>query len=279
LDYETEYNNRARVPAFAATMLADWQARSARLRGDAAAADLGIPHGPTARQILDVIWPDTSRQAPVVFFIHGGYWQAMHPRDVTFAAQGCLAHGVAVAFPGYDLVPDVPLSTIVSEVRGAAVTLFHRIRRRFTVSGHSAGGHLAAALTATAWAEMDPRGPDDITPSGVGISGAYEVEPLVHTSMNDKLRLSEDEARRLSPTLWQVPAGRSFETFTGGEESAEFLRQGRDLAAHWGAQGIVTQAHVVEGANHFSILEELADPNSLLVARLVAKARAAADLG
>ena len=279
MDYETEYNNRARVPAFAATMLADWQARSAQMRGSAAAADLGIPHGPTGRQIIDVIWPDTSRQAPVAFFIHGGYWQAMHPRDVTFAAQGCLAHGVAVAFPGYDLVPDVPLATIVSEVRGAAVTLFHRIRRRFAVAGHSAGGHLAAALTATAWAELDPRGPDDITPFGVGISGAYEVEPLVHTSMNDKLRLSQDEARRLSPTFWQVPAGRAFETFTGGEESAEFLRQGRDLAAKWAAQGVATAAHVVDGANHFTVVEELANPQSPLVERLVAKARAAAEVG
>jgi len=109
VDYEAEYDNRARVPDFP-DIVADWIARSARLRGDVPAADLGIPYGPSSRQILDVMWPDTTRKAPVVLFFHGGYWQRQHPREVTFVAQGCLAHGVAVALAGYDLAPDVPLS-------------------------------------------------------------------------------------------------------------------------------------------------------------------------
>lgn len=275
MDFEVEYNNRARVPDWA-DIFADWQARSVRMRGEAVAADLGIPYGPTARQILDIVWPETGRDAPVVLLIHGGYWQYMHPRDLTFAAEGLLKNGIGVALAGYDLAPDVPLDTIVSQLRGAAVCLYHRIRRRFAVTGHSAGGHLAACLTATRWQELDTRGPDDIVPAGAGISGVYEVEPLVQTSMNERLHLTDDEARRLSPALWDLPPGRRFETFTGGLESAEFLRQGRDLAAGWATQGAVTAAHVVEGTNHFTVVEQLADPASALVACLADMARDAA---
>ncbi|WP_164738551.1 alpha/beta hydrolase [Aquabacter cavernae] len=275
MDHEREYNNRARVPAWS-EIFEDWRQRSAQLRGTVAAADLGVPYGPTERQILDILWPDTGRDAPVVLYIHGGYWQYSHPRDVSFVAQGCLANGVAVALAGYDLAPDVPLATIIRQVRGAAVTLHHRVRKRLAVAGHSAGGHLSAALTATAWHDLDTRGPDDLVTGGIGISGVYDVAPLVHTSMNDKLRLTEDEAERLSSIRWPVPAGRSFAAFAGGAESDEFRRQARDLAAHWSAAGVAAEAHEVADANHFTVVEQMADPASLMVQRLVALARDAA---
>lgn len=276
VDYEAEYDNRARVPAFP-QIVADWIARSARLRGDVPAADLGIPYGPSGRQILDILWPDTTRQAPVALFFHGGYWQRQHPREVTFVAEGCLAHGVAVALAGYDLAPDVPVSTIVSQARAAAVCLHHRIKRRMVVSGHSAGGHLAAALTATHWHDIDERGADDIVTAGIGLSGVYELEPLLTTRLNDALRLGEAEARRMSPTFWDVPRGRAFSAFVGGEESSEFLRQSRDFAAAWTAKGIAADSAVIEGANHFSIVTQLADPASPMVARIVELARASED--
>ncbi|MEW6255229.1 MAG: alpha/beta hydrolase [Pseudomonadota bacterium] len=278
MDFEREYNNRARVPAWS-EIFQDWQGRSARLRGAVAAADLGLPYGPTSRQTLDILWPDTNRDAPVLLYIHGGYWQYSHPRDVTFVAEGCLANGVAVALAGYDLAPDVPLSAIVRQLRGAAVTLHHRVRKRLAVAGHSAGGHLAAALTATDWHALDTRGPDDLVVAGVGISGVYEVGPLVHTSLNDKLRLSEEEAERLSPAFWPVPAGRAFTAFAGGAESDEFRRQARDLAARWGAAGVAASAQEVDGANHFTVVEQMVDPASPMVGRAVAAAREAAGRG
>lgn len=277
MDYETEYNNRARV-SDSADILASWGVRSERTRGRAVAADLGLPFGPAPRQRLDILWPDATRAAPVVLFLHGGYWQALHPRDLSFVAEGLNARGVAVALPGYDLAPDVPLDTILSQARAAAAHLFQLIHRRFVVSGHSAGGHLAAALTVTAWTEVDPRLPDDMTPYGLGVSGLYDLAPLVQTSLNEKLNLSEEEARRLSPVFWQVPAGRVFETFTGGLESAEYLRQGRDLAHAWTQRGVRASAHVVEGANHFTVLDHVADPDSILVTRLAHLATAVAAL-
>lgn len=278
MDHEGEYNNRARVPAWS-EIFEDWRRRSAALRGTVGAADLGVPYGPTERQFLDILWPDTSRDAPVLLYIHGGYWQYSHPRDVTFVAEGCLAHGVAVAFAGYDLAPDVPLATIIRQVRGAAVTLHHRVRKRLAVAGHSAGGHLAAALTATSWHDLDTRGPDDLVAGGLGISGVYDVVPLVQTSMNEKLRLTPEEAERLSPVHWPVPEGRRFTAVAGGAESDEFRRQARDLAARWRAEGREADALEVADANHFTVVEQMADPASPMVRRVVEEARNAAARG
>ncbi|MGU3496727.1 alpha/beta hydrolase [Xanthobacteraceae bacterium A53D] len=271
MDYEAEYDNRARVPNHP-EILAEWVARSARLRGDVPAADIGVPYGPSSRQVLDILWPDATRQAPVVLFFHGGYWQRQHPREVSFVAQGCLANGVAMALAGYDLAPHVPVGHILAQARGAAVCLHHRIKRRMVVSGHSAGGHLAAALTATRWHDIDIRGADDMVTAGLGLSGVYELMPLVSTRLNEALRLSESEAERLSPIHWPVPAGRAFSAFVGGAESSEFRRQSHDLAAAWTAQGIAADSVEVAGADHFTIVNELADPNSAMVARLVALA-------
>ncbi|QRG08241.1 alpha/beta hydrolase [Xanthobacter dioxanivorans] len=276
MDYEVEYNNRARVPEHPA-IFERWAHASAAFRGAAVAADLGVPYGPGPRQVLDIFWPSPDRQAPVALFIHGGYWQSLHPRDFSFAAAGCLAHGVALALAGYDLAPHVPVATILAQTRAAAITLYRLVGRRIAVSGHSAGGHLAAALTATAWREIDVDTPDDLIPAGIGLSGVYELEPLIATQINKALRLDPEEARRLSPALWTVPAGRTFEAFVGGAESAEFLRQSRDLAVTWRAQGTLTAHHEVPGANHFTVVDGLADPSSHMVRRLAEMARAAAE--
>lgn len=275
MDYEAEYNNRARVPEYA-EIIARWIRDSAAFRGQAAVADLGVPYGPSPRQTLDIIWPATSRSAPLALFIHGGYWRWQSPRDFTFIASACLAHGVGLALAGYDLAPQVPLGTILAQARAAAITLHRLVGRRFAVCGHSAGAHLAAALTATAWRQIDVDTPDDMVPAGLGLSGVYDLEPLLSTTVNEDLKLDAVEAKRLSPILWDVPAGRTFEAFVGDLESAEFRRQSRDLSTAWAAKGVDTFHQEVEGANHFTIVDGLADPSSLMVRRIVDLARAAA---
>lgn len=274
MDLDVEYDNRARVPEHPA-IFERWQAASAALRGTAEAADLGVPYGPGPRQILDIVWPETDRRAPVVLFLHGGYWRSLHPRDHTFAARGCLAHGVAMAFAGYDLAPLVTIGTIMAQARAAAVTLYRLVGRPIVVCGHSAGGHLAAVLTATDWRALDVDTPAEAIAGGLGISGVYDLAPLRQTRLNETLKLGADEARDWSPVLWRVPAGRSFDAFVGGAESSEFLRQSRDLTTAWSAAGVAARCVEVEGANHFTVVDALADPRSPMVLRLVELARAA----
>lgn len=274
MDLDVEYDNRARVPEHPA-IFARWQAASAALRGSAVAADLGVPYGPGPRQFLDIVWPQTDRRAPVVLFIHGGYWRSLHPRDHTFAAAGCLAHDVAMAFAGYDLAPEVSIGTIMAQARAAALALVRRIGRPVVVCGHSAGGHLAAVLTATDWRSLDADAPADLVAAGLGISGVYDLAPLRATRLNETLRIGADEAPAWSPVLWPAPAGRVFDVVVGGAESREFLRQSRDLAAAWSGAGGACRCVETPGANHFTVVDALADPASPLVLRLVEMARAA----
>lgn len=275
MNLEAEYNCRALVPEHE-EIFARWARTSAAFRGEVGAADLGVPYGPSPRQRLDIVWPSEDRRAPLALFIHGGYWRSLHPRQYTFIAAQCHARGVAVAFAGYDLCPTVSIGAILAQVRAAAITLHRLVGRRFAVCGHSAGAHLAACLTATSWREIDVDTPDDMIPVGMGISGLYELPPLLTLEVNDDLKLDATEAKRLSPLWWPVPAGRTFETFVGSEETAEFQRQSRDLSAAWSAQGVRSTCHSVTGTNHFTVVDALADPSSPMLHCLVEQARAAA---
>ena len=113
-------------------------------------------------------------------------------------------------------------------------------------------------------------------PAAFALSGLFDLEPLVGTSINGALRLDAAEARRLSPLFWPPPQGRSLDAVVGGEESAEYLRQSRTIAEGWGAAGVATRYEAVPGANHFTVIAPLADPASPAVRRLADLARAAA---
>jgi arylformamidase len=180
-----------------------------------------------------------------------------------------------VAVPGYDLCPAVTVRAIVDEIRACCRFLWARFGKRLVVAGHSAGGHLTAAMVATDWRAQDPALPDDLVPAGLAISGLFELEPLIHTSINGALKLDAAEARRLSPIDWPVAPGRTLLAYVGGAESREFLRQSRDIAARWGERGVRTDYVEVPGANHFTVLHPLADPDSAMTRALAALAQEA----
>jgi arylformamidase len=273
LDLETEYNNRARVPEHPAIM-AGWKADAAAYRASHLHSELGLPYGSSPRQYLDLFWPGRSRDAPIALFIHGGYWQALDPSSFSHLASAANANGIALAIPGYDLCPQVTVSAIVDQVRAAAHYLWRRHQRQMVASGHSAGGHLTACLVATDWQTLDPEAPADLVPAGLSISGLFELEPLVPTSVNNALKLDANEARRLSPLRWPVAKGLILDAWVGGAESSEYLRQSRTVADFWNAKGVKTAYREIEGANHFTVLSPVADPASEIAQRLAALARA-----
>lgn len=258
MDLQAEYNNSAKVPN-AAEIRAAWMRDAAAFRAGHAHADLDVAYGPGERQALDLFWPGPSREAPMAFFVHGGYWQ-MHDRKVfSHLARGLLAHGVAVAMPSYDLCPNVTLAVLVEQVRNAAAFVALRHERSILALGHSAGGHLAAMLLATDWAGT--RGLPRATVMGaLPISGLFDLPPLTHTTVNDALRLDEAEARRLSPMYLRPPL-LPIHAVVGGTEGVEYTRQARGIAEAWDGTW-----EAVEGANHFTVVSPLADPRSALVA-------------
>ena len=256
MDLEAEYNNRAKVPDHAAIQ-ARWQQDAAAFRATHAHSEPGLPYGPTARQALDLFWPDAGRTAPLAMFIHGGYWQRNDRSGSSHLAQGLLAHGVAVAMPSYDLCPQVTLAALVEQVREAASFLARRHARPMLAVGHSAGGHLAAMLLATDWRA---RGlPAPAVTSALPISGLFDLAPLIATSVNVALGLDAATARRLSPLLLPRPAGR-LHAVVGGDEGAEYTRQSCRIAEAWGGTW-----EAAAGCNHFTVLEPLGDPASALV--------------
>ena len=141
------------------------------------------------------------------------------------------------------------------------------------ISGHSAGGQLAACLLATDWRALDASLPDDLILAAYAISGLFDLVPLVETSLNKALRLDTESARAASPLFWNVPARGSLDAVVGENESAEYFRQSKTAVERWGAAGLATRFGVVPGANHFTAIAPLADPGSPMVGRLKQLAR------
>jgi arylformamidase len=275
IDYELEYDNRARVPEHA-EIFARWVREAENYRAEtlkAGRAQLGLSYGDTPRQTLDLFLPEAGEGAPLAIFIHGGWWRSLDASMFSQMACGPNAGGVAVAVVGYDLCPNVSIAEIIEQIRRACAFLWQRLGRRMFVYGHSAGGHLAAAMVATDWPSLYPKVPVDLVPAGYAISGVFDLAPLVGISVNQDLRLSADEARKVSPLFWPVQSGRVFDAVAGGLESSEFKRQSRTLVETWQQKGVQTRLADIPGTNHFTVIDALADPQSPMTARVGELAR------
>jgi arylformamidase len=270
IDYEAEYDNRARVPdhpQIFARWAADSQAYRARLPESRQAR---ISYGSTPREIIDLF--DVRPEVPLAVFIHGGPWRNFDPSLFSHCAAGLNARGIGVAVAGYNLCPQVSISHIIDEMRRALLALWRRYGKRMLVFGHSAGGHLTAAMVATDWSALDATAPADLAPAGYAISGVFDLTPLMQVSQNQDLRLDPDSVRKSSPALWAAPLGRALDAVAGADESSEFLRQSRLIAGVWGKAGVATRFEEIAGANHFTVLDPLTDKHSAMVARLDALA-------
>jgi arylformamidase len=247
--------------------MARWAERAGAAR--AAHPPERIAYGPGPREVLDLFTPEGQPEAPVAVFLHGGYWQALDGQAFHGIAPALLSHGVALAIPTYDLAPAVSLGQILRQVRVATERIRDRTGYRPLVFGHSAGGHMAAALLSEGRAG-----------AAVAISGVFDLLPLLETSLNDALRLDPLMATALSLIHWPVPDGSSpggttLDCWVGAGESPEFLRQSRAMGDRWGAAGADTRVIELPGLNHFTVLDPLFDGGSPEVARLVQLAREA----
>jgi arylformamidase len=277
VDYEAEYNNRARVPEHP-YIFARWTREAEDYRREAMKerrAELGLSYGSTPRQVIDLFLPRPDVTAPLALFIHGGYWRSLDPAMFSQMARGINAHGVAVAVAGYDLCPHATIKEIIDQIRHACLFLWLRTGERMMAYGHSAGGHLAASMLATEWHTLYPKAPADLVHAGYSVSGLFDLVPLLQTSVAPDLQLDEAEAREVSPLFWPPPRGRSFDAAAGELESSEFLRQSRVLAEHWSKGGARTRYEEVAGADHFTSLDPLSDPKSAMTSRVAELAHSA----
>lgn len=268
-DLDAQYNNRAMVPEHP-EIIAGWARDAAAFRAGHAGAILDIAYGPGERQRYDLFPAPSSREgAPVLLFIHGGYWQALDRSLFSHMAAGANAHGLDVAVMGYDLCPQVPLGEIVDQAIACARHLKRRTGRQVVPFGHSAGGHLAACLGGANWAWIGE--PEPIIAAAMPISGLFHLAPLLHTAVNKVVGMTVGDASRLSPITWSPPVGLRVTAVVGADESAEYHRQTRLLVECWAAVGAATKA-IVMPANHFTIISGFAEDNAPLTRELVALA-------
>jgi arylformamidase len=253
---EAQYALRNRHPE-RESIYEDHQRRSAALRA-AGNCDLDVRYGDGPRCLLDVF--PAGKAAPVLFFIHGGYWRALDKSYVSFIAEAFRDAGITVVMPGYDLVPAVRLGEIVDQIRQAfAWVVAHLAPERVVVAGHSAGGQLAAMLAL----DQAASGHGPIV-GLAGISGAFDLRPLLRTSINLDLMLSPDDAAAASPLLRLGRQSRLSPLvpllgLVGGEETRGFKQWTADLVAGWRAHGGAADYCELAGCNHFSILDRLAE--------------------
>ena len=165
-------------------------------------------------------------------------------------AHGMNAHGVTVAVSGYDLVPQVSIADIMAQTQAACLFLWKKFGRRIMVSGHSAGGHLAACMLATDWTKLDAGAPADLVPAAYAISGLYDLAPLLHLSGNAEFKLTEAGAKAISPLFWPAPKGKVLDAVVGG---IEFVRISATKQDHRGCMGEGQQDPLRGGARDESL--------------------------
>ena len=261
------YNNRALVPDHA-QYFARWAAHSARAR-DMGPCVLDQAYGAGANETLD-IFPVDGSGAPVLVFIHGGYWRSLDKADHSFIAPAFTRQGVCVVVPNYALCPGVPthpvsIADIALQMTEALAWTWRNISdyggnpSRITVAGHSAGGHLAALLLVCRWAGISADLPANLVRNAMSISGLHDLEPIARAPfLKEALRLTMEDVRRCSPARMPPPTRGVLHAVAGAAESGEFVRQNTLIRNAWGSAAVPV-CELAPGRNHFSVLEALCE--------------------
>lgn len=263
-EMERQYNNRANVPEHPG-LLAEWTAKSAAWEEEAPRKALDIPYGDSDAEMLDLFFADAA-DAPVHMYIHGGYWQSNTRKSSSFVARPLVDAGAHVAVVDYALCPAVTIDEIGRQIRAALAWLWREAERfggdpdRVTVSGHSCGGQLVGMAMATDWGAFADGLPQDLVKGGVSVSGLFDLAPLVDTTINAKVGMDMETARRNSPLSMEPATPAPLALYWGGDEADAFRWQSETMAETWGVKGVETVTEAVPGANHFTVLTGMDRP-------------------
>ncbi|MGA0532970.1 alpha/beta hydrolase [Hansschlegelia sp. KR7-227] len=252
---DAAYNNNAAVPG-SARMIVRRDALAAAYRAEHP-AKLDLAYGPKTRQAID-LYPADDPASPCLVFIHGGYWQRNSREVFAHYAEGLRSAGWSVAMPGYSLAPEVTVADIVAELGDALDWLAregrqHGVDGPIVLAGWSAGAQLAVLLLDHAAVK-----------AGLAVSGVYELAPIRDTFLNGALNLTDDEIATLSP-LRLPPSPKPLAIVYGAAELPALMRDSEQLSEIRAVGGAPGALIVVEGADHFSILEEFVSPDGVLV--------------
>jgi acetyl esterase/lipase len=230
-----------------------WMAAAQAFRDSLGArAVLDQPYGTGLRQSFDLFYPQSQPKGLMVF-VHGGYWLAFGRETWSHLAAGALGHGWACAMPSYTLAPQARIAQITQEVAQSIRAASAILDGPVVVTGHSAGGHLAARMGCADLGLAQVR-------RVVPISPLAELDQLCQTTMNADLNLDADEVALESPARLPLRDGCGAHVWVGGDERPAFLWQARTLAEAWACEWTVAPKR-----HHFNVIDGLADPQSPLM--------------
>ncbi len=264
-DREREYSPSSCVGYNLAPFLDAYAADSASSRRWCEANGFSLStlrYGGKETQTTDVVTPHQDK-APLVAFIHGGYWQALSKRDGFGPAEAFVRQDCAYAAVDYTLAPAASIDEIVTECRSALADLHRRAPqlgvdpRRIVIAGSSAGAHLAAMVA------LDPE--SAWRPAGlVLLSGVFELEPLIGTSINEAIQLDVGHAHRNSPSRLAIHQPMPSVVAWGDNETDQFKKQSQLFAERLTQAGVPATVLEAQDRNHFDIVGDLGDPASQL---------------
>ncbi|MGI9363630.1 MAG: alpha/beta hydrolase [Rhizobiaceae bacterium] len=261
-ELDRQYDARGSVHDFDAE-IARYRDMSAQSYADCTVvADLA--YGASAEQRIDYF--PAGSDAPVLIFIHGGYWRLLGRSDSALMAGALARQGISTAVVEYTLAPEASLDQIVSEVKQAMVWIYANIRqyggnpKNLVICGSSAGAHLSAMAMATDW-EAEFGLPTQVLRGAMLLSGLYDLEPLIHCRPNQWLNLDLESARRNSPQFLPLNPEINTQIYWGGTETDEFKRQSRAFLENLQSTGAKVSGAEIADRNHFDIVTDLADPN------------------
>ncbi len=220
--------------------------------------ELDLRYGPAPRERFDFFPASKGDRTDTrtFVFVHGGYWQSCDKELCAFVAQGPLGLGMNVVIAEYTLAPDASMTQIIGEIGRLLDFLVERGNKTLVLGGHSAGGHLTAMH----------RNHPAVT-HALPVSGLFDLEPISKGRLNDKLQLSEEEIARFSP-MRHIGHGAPMIVTVGDAERPELIRHSHDYAQACVTAGERVVYVPLPGADHFSVLYDLAKPDGLQLTAL-----------
>lgn len=270
-ELDAQYNLKMMYPEAAAHYEAFCDRESEKVRSELN-HHLDVPFGPTLAEHVD-LYP-AGENAPVLVYVHGGFWCLRTSKEFGFVARGPVSRGVATVVTNYDLCPRVTIDEILRQTRAAMAWVYKNAASfggdagRIHVAGHSAGGHLVAMLLATDW-EGEYGLPADIIKGATAVSGLYDLAPFPFTFLQPQVQLGWDQVLRNSPLLHLPDAAPPLLVAYGEDETDEFKRQSDEYLDAWMANGLDGEHLILPGKNHYDVIDGFLDAESALCSTIL----------